>query len=155
MSQYEVDIQNVKVKARVVDTGVSELRTTITHKQQRLVDLDLKFDRSEAAFLIVLSRFDQGFKFNMQELYKRYLKCKSGVELGYLAARVLKNPDLMHGHRLEKLTDIAGMKTKQSTVDCTKTTSWKARVFSVEQVQIVVLGAHNAYLLGNKFLDIV
>ncbi|GLT96433.1 hypothetical protein SLE2022_140550 [Rubroshorea leprosula] len=136
MSQYEVDIQDVKVKvcaadqAALIDTEVSELKSAITHKQWRLVALDLKVDRSEAALLIVyvgnqcltiqlgyldslpeslekfledqtilfvgmrmsniLSRFDQGFKFNMQELYKRYLKCKSRVEIGYLAARVLK-----------------------------------------------------------------
>ncbi|GLT96429.1 hypothetical protein SLE2022_140510 [Rubroshorea leprosula] len=81
----------------------------------------------------ILSRFEQVFKFNMQELYKRYLKCKSGVEIGHLAARVLKNPDLMQRHGFEKLGDVARKKIQQSTVDYTKTPSWKARVLSVGQ----------------------
>ncbi|GKV01415.1 hypothetical protein SLEP1_g13970 [Rubroshorea leprosula] len=177
MSQYEVDIQDVKVKvcaadqAVLIDTEVSELKSAITHKQWRLVALDLKFDRSEAALLIVyvgsqcltiqLGYLDslpeslERFKFNMQELYKRYLKCKSRVEIGYLAARVLTNPDLVQGHGFENLANIVGMKIQQSTIDCTKTPSWKARVFSVKQVNFAVLDAYNAYHLGNKFLDMV
>ncbi|GKV01408.1 hypothetical protein SLEP1_g13962 [Rubroshorea leprosula] len=35
-------------------------------------------------------------------------------------------------HKRRQLADIAGMLIQQSTVDCTKTPSWKARVFSVE-----------------------
>ncbi|GKV01407.1 hypothetical protein SLEP1_g13961 [Rubroshorea leprosula] len=87
------------------------------------------------------------------KIIKISAECNTGVELGYLAARVLKNPDLIQEHGLKKLAQAVGVTLKQSTFSATKTPAWSARVFSAEQIKLAIHDAYMAYLIGSKLLE--
>ncbi|GKV01406.1 hypothetical protein SLEP1_g13960 [Rubroshorea leprosula] len=91
--------------------------------------------------------------FKLGQILKIGAACKNGIDLGYMAARVLKNPDLIQERSLEKLAEAAGVTLKQPTLFGTKTPAWSARVFTAEQIKLAIHDAYAEYLIGFKLLE--
>ncbi|KAL0010509.1 hypothetical protein SO802_005617 [Lithocarpus litseifolius] len=97
----------------------------------------------------------------VQELYlqKYYLsgtggvpvKCRKGVEIGYLAAKVLKKANTEKSN-LVSLAEEVGMDIKEPISRCP---DWNAIVFSDEEIKYVVYNACTSYVFGNKLLGML
>ena len=70
--------------------------------------------------------------------HHRGFERNSGVSVGYLLARVRKNPGLLYGS-LEKLGVEVGLDIKpRSTTTVIKTFDWSAQVFSEEGIEFAI-----------------
>ncbi|KAM4118916.1 hypothetical protein ACJW30_03G019100 [Castanea mollissima] len=75
----------------------------------------------------------------------------SGVELGFLAAKILKKPNV-ENHGLAELAGEVGMDIKEPIVECP---DWNAKVFTNEEVKYAVHNAYTSYVIGNKLCDML
>ena len=82
---------------------------------------------------------------------KESVNLKTGVEVGFLAAKILKKPNL-ENHGLAELAGEVGMDIKEPIVECP---DWNAKVFSNEEVKYAVHNAYTSYVIGNKLLDML
>ena len=80
-----------------------------------------------------------------------YVKCKSGVEIGYLAAKIMRKPDI-EKNGLAELAGEVGMDIKQPIGSCP---DWNAKVFSDEQIKYAMHNAYTSYVIGNKLFGMV
>ena len=76
---------------------------------------------------------------------------KTGVEVGFLAAKILKKPNV-ENHGLAELAGEVGMDIKEPTSECP---DWNAEVFSNEEVKYAVHNAYTSYVIGNKLFDML
>ena len=76
---------------------------------------------------------------------------KTGVEVGFLAAKIMKKPNV-ENHGLAELAGEVGMDIKEPIVECP---DWNAKVFSNEEVKYAVHNAYTSYVIGNKLLDML
>ena len=98
----------------------------------------------------------------VQELYRHkyyYLSgtgevpvnCKTGVEIGYLAAKVLKKANIEKSNSVS-LAEEVGMDIKEPISRCP---DWSAIVFSDEEIKYAVYNAYTSYVIGNKLLGML
>lgn len=83
------------------------------------------------------------------------MECKSGVELGYLAAQVLKKPNLEIGNGLEELASEFGVQVDTNLKRSTSRVNWCANVFSEEQMPRVICDPYYSYVVGVKLLGML
>ncbi|KAM3704607.1 hypothetical protein ACB098_03G017900 [Castanea mollissima] len=76
---------------------------------------------------------------------------KTGVEVGFLAAKILKKPNV-ENHGLAELAGEVGMDIKEPIGECP---DWNAKVFSNEEVKYAVHNAYTSYVIGNKLFDML
>ncbi|KAM4108079.1 hypothetical protein ACB094_03G017900 [Castanea mollissima] len=76
---------------------------------------------------------------------------KTGVEVGFLAAKILKKPNV-ENHGLAELAGEVGMDIKEPIGECP---DWNAKVFSNEEVKHAVHNAYTSYVIGNKLFDML
>ena len=81
----------------------------------------------------------------------RSVNFKTGVEVGFLAAKILKKPNV-ENHGLAELAGEVGMDIKEPIGECP---DWNAKVFSHEEVKYAVHNAYTSYVIGNKLLDML
>uniref|UniRef100_A0A2N9FJW8 3'-5' exonuclease domain-containing protein n=1 Tax=Fagus sylvatica TaxID=28930 RepID=A0A2N9FJW8_FAGSY len=156
---YEIEIQGVYVKASVVDRAV-------------LVDAHIAELRSsfEKSLLYYLDSFPDSIKkvlsdknvcfvgIGVKDKVKKILQwpqmfgCKTGVELGHLAARVLKKPNLDECGLVELASEVGVYYEEPKSVTFS---DWGARVFSNEQVKYAIHDAYASYLIANNLLSLL
>ena len=78
--------------------------------------------------------------------------CKTGVELGHLAARILKKPNLDGCVLVELASEVGVYYEEPKSVSFS---DWGARVFSHEQVKYAIHDAYASYLIGNNLLNLL
>nr|POF04299.1 hypothetical protein CFP56_16356 [Quercus suber] len=78
------------------------------------------------------------------------VNCKTGVEIGYLAAKVLKKANIEKSN-LVSLTEEVGTDVKELISRCP---DWRAIVFSDEEIKYAVYNAYTSYVIGNKLLPL-
>ena len=76
---------------------------------------------------------------------------KTGVEVGFLAAKILKKPNI-ENYGLAELAGEVGLDIKEPIGECP---DWNAKVFSNEEVKYAVHNAYTSYVIGNKLLDML
>uniref|UniRef100_A0A2N9H610 Uncharacterized protein n=1 Tax=Fagus sylvatica TaxID=28930 RepID=A0A2N9H610_FAGSY len=79
------------------------------------------------------------------------VKCKTGIEVGYLAAKILKKANI----EKKGLAELAGeveMDIKEPTDKCP---DWNAIVFSNEEIKYAMHNAYTSYVIGNKLLGML
>ncbi|KAL4636608.1 hypothetical protein ACB092_03G021300 [Castanea dentata] len=79
------------------------------------------------------------------------VNCKTGVEIGYLAAKVLKKADTEKSN-LVSLAKEVGMDIEEPFCRCP---DWSAIVFSDEEIKYAVYNAYTSYVIGNKLLGML
>ena len=79
------------------------------------------------------------------------VSCKTGVEVGYLAAKILKKPNVEQ-YGFAELAGEVGMDIKEPISECP---DWNAKVFSHEDVKYALHNAYTSYVIGNKLLDML
>ncbi|KAM3704609.1 hypothetical protein ACB098_03G018000 [Castanea mollissima] len=79
------------------------------------------------------------------------VNCNTGVEVGYLAAKILKKPNVEQ-YGLAELAGEVGMDIKEPVSECP---DWNAKVFSHEDVKYALHNAYTSYVIGNKALDML
>ena len=84
-------------------------------------------------------------------VHNQRVNCKTGVEVGYLAAKILKKGNV-DTYGLSKLAGEVGMDIKEPIGACP---DWNAVAFSDEEVKYAVHNAYTSYVIGNKFLDML
>ena len=84
--------------------------------------------------------------------FTSYNKCNQsgtnygiGVELGHLAARILKKPKI-EKYGLIDLAGEVGMDIKQPSGECP---NWKAKLFLDEEIKYAVHNVYISYVIGN------
>ncbi|KAL4636617.1 hypothetical protein ACB092_03G022200 [Castanea dentata] len=77
--------------------------------------------------------------------------CKTGVEVGYLAAKILKKGNINH-YGLLQLAGEVGMDIKEPVHSYI---NWNAVAFSDKEVKYAVHNAYSSYVIGNKLLDML
>ncbi|KAL0006257.1 hypothetical protein SO802_013818 [Lithocarpus litseifolius] len=77
--------------------------------------------------------------------------CKTGVEVGYLAAKILKKGNV-DKYGLSELAGEVGMDIKEPIGARPK---WNAVAFSDKEVKYAVHNAYTSYVIGNKLLDML
>ena len=82
--------------------------------------------------------------------YQR-VSVNTGVEVGFLAAKILKKPNV-ENYGLAELAGEVGMDIKEPIGECP---DWNAKVFSHEEVKYAVHNAYTSYVIGNKLLDML
>jgi len=94
----------------------------------------------------------------VEELRRHYFSkqtqrvdCKTGVEVGYLAAKILKKGKA-DKYGLSELAGEVGMDIKEPTG---ARPDWHAVAFSDEEVKYAVHNAYASYVIGNKLLDML
>ncbi|KAM3704614.1 hypothetical protein ACB098_03G018200 [Castanea mollissima] len=75
--------------------------------------------------------------------------CKTGVEVGFLAAKILKKGNVDE-YGLSKLAGEVGMDIEEPIGAYP---DWNAVAFSDEEVKYAVHNAYTSYVIGNKLLD--
>ncbi|XP_050273703.1 uncharacterized protein LOC126716769 [Quercus robur] len=83
-------------------------------------------------------------------IYHR-VSVNTGVEVGFLAAKILKKPNV-ENYGLAELAGEVGMDIKEPIGECP---DWNAKVFSQEEVKYAVHNAYTSYVIGNKLLDML
>ena len=78
--------------------------------------------------------------------------CKTGVELGHLAARVLKKPNLDECGLVELASEVGVYYEEPKSVTFS---DWDARVFSNEQVKYAIHDAYASNLIANNLLSLL
>nr|POF00845.1 hypothetical protein CFP56_73040 [Quercus suber] len=76
---------------------------------------------------------------------------KTGVEVGFLAAKILKKPNV-ENYGLAELADEVGMDMEEPISECP---DWNAKVFSDEDVKYAVHNAYTSCVIGNKLYDML
>ncbi|KAL5565891.1 hypothetical protein UlMin_029055 [Ulmus minor] len=76
------------------------------------------------------------------------IDCKYGMELSFLAARVLKKPNMLN-LQLEQLAGEVGLDVKPRT--CANI-NWCSRVFLEDDFKYAIHNAFHSYAIGNKAL---
>ncbi|KAL0006258.1 hypothetical protein SO802_013819 [Lithocarpus litseifolius] len=84
-------------------------------------------------------------------LVTQRVNCNTGVEVGYLAAKILKKPNVEQ-YGLVELAGEVGMDIKEPISECP---DWNAKVFSHEDVKYALHNAYTSYVIGNKVLDML
>ena len=79
------------------------------------------------------------------------VECKTGVEIGYLAAKIMRKPDI-ENNGLEELAGEVGMDIKQPSGKCP---DWNAELFSDEEIKYAMHNAYTSYVIGNKLYGMV
>uniref|UniRef100_A0A2N9G3K5 3'-5' exonuclease domain-containing protein n=1 Tax=Fagus sylvatica TaxID=28930 RepID=A0A2N9G3K5_FAGSY len=79
------------------------------------------------------------------------VKCKTGVEVGFLAAKILKKPNI-EKYGFAELAGEIGMDIKQPIGECP---DWNAKVFSHEEIKYAIHNAYTSYVIGNKLLGML
>ncbi|XP_050273712.1 uncharacterized protein LOC126716772 isoform X2 [Quercus robur] len=79
------------------------------------------------------------------------LSVNTGVEVGFLAAKILKKPNV-ENYGLAELAGEVGMDIKEPIGECP---DWNAKVFSHEDVKYALHNAYTSYVIGNKVLDML
>nr|XP_023893396.1 uncharacterized protein LOC112005382 [Quercus suber] len=170
---YDIEIQGVYVKAFVVDRAVlvdayiDELIRSSFEKPlvAPIVAFDIKcIPNCNGAMLLILC---VGTRCLIVQLYyldsfpesiKKFLSdsnmfgCKTGVELGHLAARVLKKPNLDWCGLVELASEVGVYHEEPKSVTFS---DWGARVFSHEQVKCAIHDAYASYLIANNLLSLL
>ena len=82
---------------------------------------------------------------------KEYVGCETGVEIGYLAAKIMRKPDI-EKKGLAELAREVGLDIKQPIG---KRPDWKAEVFSDEEIKYAMHNAYTSYVIGNKLYGMV
>ena len=95
------------------------------------------------------SRQSHVYYFNRWE--KRSVRCKTGVEVGFLAAKILKKPNIEKYGFAELAGEIV-MDIKQPIGECPH---WNAQVFSHEEIKYAIHNAYTSYVIGNKLLGML
>jgi hypothetical protein len=80
-----------------------------------------------------------------------YVKCKTGVDIGYLAAKIMRKPDI-EKNGIAELAGEVGMDIKQPIGKCP---DWNAKVFSDEEIKYAMHNAYTSYVIGNKLFGMV
>lgn len=80
------------------------------------------------------------------------LRCKTAVELGHLAARVLKKPHIS-SFGLAKLAREVGIHNPLASGFNGYAPSWSARAFSNEQIKFAAHEAFAYYVIGDRVLS--
>ncbi|XP_075657220.1 uncharacterized protein LOC142627283 [Castanea sativa] len=75
----------------------------------------------------------------------------SVVELGFLAAKILKKPNV-ENHGLAELAGEVGMDIKEPISECP---DWNAKVFTNEEIKYAVHNAYTSNVIGNKLCDML
>nr|POE52995.1 hypothetical protein CFP56_06857 [Quercus suber] len=83
--------------------------------------------------------------------YAHRVDCKTGVEVGYLAAKILKKGNI-DKYGLSKLAGEVGMDIKEPIGACP---NWNAVAFSDEEVKYAVHNAYTSYVIGKRLLDML
>ncbi|KAK3199749.1 hypothetical protein Dsin_023164 [Dipteronia sinensis] len=91
--------------------------------------------------------------FNVSNMYIKDLPCLNGVEVGELAARVLKNPKLLRCVKLEDLVSKVGVSSETAAELLEPTPKWNARVYSEKEIINASHKAYTCYVIGSKMLD--
>ena len=81
----------------------------------------------------------------------RSVKCKTGVEVGFLAAKILKKPNI-EKYGFAELAGEIGMDIKLPIGECP---DWNAKVFSHEEIKYAIHNAYTSYVIGNKLLGML
>ena len=76
---------------------------------------------------------------------------KTGVEVGFLAAKILKKPKV-ENYGLAELAGEVGMDMEEPISECP---DWNAKVFSDEDVKYAVHNAYTSCVIGNKLYDML
>ena len=76
------------------------------------------------------------------------IHCGAGIDVGYLAARIWKEPNIER-YGLVELAGEVGMNIKEPIGECP---DWNDSVFSDEQMKYAVHNAYTSYVIGNKLL---
>ena len=79
------------------------------------------------------------------------VKCNTGVEVGYLAAKILKKANI-EKNGLAELAGEAGMDIMEPKGKCP---DWNAIVFSDEEIKYAMHNAYTSYVIGNKLFSMV
>ncbi|KAK7847301.1 hypothetical protein CFP56_006746 [Quercus suber] len=79
------------------------------------------------------------------------LSVNTGVEVGFLAAKILKKPNV-ENYGLAELAGEVGMDIKEPIGECP---DWNAKVFSDEEVKYAVHNAYTSYVIGNKLFGML
>jgi len=79
------------------------------------------------------------------------LSVNTGAEVGFLAAKILKKPNV-ENYGLAELAGEVGMDIKEPIGECP---DWNAKVFSHEEVKYAVHNAYTSYVIGNKLFDML
>nr|XP_023898589.1 uncharacterized protein LOC112010477 [Quercus suber] len=79
------------------------------------------------------------------------LSVNTGVEIGFLAAKILKKPNV-ENYGLAELAGEVGMDIKEPIGECP---DWNAKVFSDEEVKYAVHNAYTSYVIGNKLFGML
>ena len=81
----------------------------------------------------------------------QHVDCKTGIEVGYLAAKILKKGNV-DKYGLSELAGEVGMDIKEPIG---ARPDWHAVAFSDEEVKYAVHNAYTSYVIGNKLLDML
>ena len=104
---------------------------------------------SELGSFSFFARKKKSGSFNFR-VYRR-LSVKTGVEVGFLAAKILKKPNV-ENYGLAELAGEVGLDIKEPIGECP---DWNAKVFSHEEVKYAVHNAYTSFVIGNKLLDML
>ncbi|KAM3752427.1 hypothetical protein ACB098_03G017800 [Castanea mollissima] len=82
---------------------------------------------------------------------KQTVNLKTGVEVGFLAAKILKKPNV-ENYGLTELAGEVGMDIEEPS---SESPDWNAKVFSDEDVKYAVHNAYTSCVIGNKLFDML
>lgn len=87
---------------------------------------------------------------------KEHIDCKTFVEVGYLAARVLKNSRIQ-SYGLENLGAEVGIDVKPKCVRLTQLDDWAeiAMFLSKEQIKCVIHDVYYSFIIGHELLGML
>jgi|UniRef100_A0A2N9G2R7 hypothetical protein len=80
------------------------------------------------------------------------MQCGTGIDVGFLAADILKKPDIENSGLAELAGEVGEDHIKDPIFG--QFPDWNARVFSKEQMKYAMHNAYTSYVLGKKLLDI-
>jgi hypothetical protein len=80
-----------------------------------------------------------------------YVECKTGVEVGYLAAKILKKANI-EKKGLAELAGEVGMDIKEPIGECP---DWNVIVFSDEEIKYAMHNSYTYYVIGNKLFGMI
>ena len=84
----------------------------------------------------------------VQALQSDDIQCGTGIDVGYLFARILRKPNI-EGYGLKELADEVGMHIEEPIGACP---DWNAIVFSMDQIKHAVHNANTSYVIVDKLL---
>ena len=90
-------------------------------------------------------------KENMSYPMNVYVECKTGVEVGYLAAKILKKANI-EKKGLAELAGEVGMDIEEPIGECP---DWNVIVFSDEEIKYAIYNSYTYYVIGNKLFGMI